>query len=714
MKRHVQHSLNPVTNHIFCAIRAICFLLGLTLLIGTHAGAQAGGAKAPAESPKYKDRECLMCHSAAVKSEKYKLTMRAVKPEQLHGSVHANLLCVQCHKNAQLNKEKTHMISVSLVECGGCHYKGNTVGAPQKDIAKDYYAGVHGSSLRKDPNSPAPHCWDCHTGHSIKKLSGRKQSINRETVDEICKNCHYDITKMKKYKLHPEFIVGYEQTPHAKARARGKKKAAACPDCHGNHNIHKRNDPANPLNKKNVAMTCGRCHTEIFKTYQSSIHGADWKKGNRDVPVCTTCHGEHEIRYVKSKDSTVYPSHVVKLCLECHGSILLRRQYKLTNPVPSYEESYHGVVNRLGGDSKVANCASCHGTHNILPSKDPKSNINKKNIAKTCGKCHRQAMLSGSIGRVHVSSNLSSSKILYYLKIGYILMIAGSIGGMLFYVFTDLFGFIIRRRRALKAAAAGEHHDEHHGHETHLPDDLEIERWPKAYRIQHGLLLLSFTMLVITGMPLVMPDFPVFKWLGSNELMYEIRGTTHRVFGFLMIALCIYHVIFVMANRAARRDILNMIPKPSDAIEAVQSVLFNLTIKNEHPSMPRYNFIEKFEYLAMAWGSFVMVATGLILTFNSLLLRFIPKVGFDIATIAHKFEAILATLAIIIWHMYTVHLCPDFFPMNRVFLSGKISLKNLRKHHGREYEETVKELEKQYPAPEEPEQESAPGADKEE
>lgn len=653
----------------------------------------------PGNAPRYQDSECLMCHSAPVKSKKHNITLQTVKSEQLHGSVHANLLCVQCHENARLDKSRTHMIRISVVRCGHCHIKGNTVGAPQKDIADDYFKSVHGQSIQKDAGSSAPQCWDCHSGHNIKKLSGERQSVNREKVDAICVTCHYDETKMRGYKLRPEFIVQYEKTPHARARRRGNMKAAVCSDCHGYHNIRARRDPGNPLNKKNVPRTCGRCHAKIYKIFQTSIHGGDWTKGNKDIPVCTTCHGEHEIRYVKNPDATVSPTHVVKLCLECHGSITLRREYKLSNPVPSYEESYHGVVNRLGGDSQVANCSSCHGNHDILPSADPRSRINKKNIANTCGKCHRKAMLNSSIGRVHVSSTPASSKLLYYLKLAYILMITGSIGGMLFYIFTDLFGFIVRRRRALRAADGEEDSHGEHASTSILPDDMEVERWPAAYRFQHFALLISFTMLVLTGLPLVLPGFFLFKWLASNEFIYEIRGVTHRIFGFLMIALCVYHVIFVIANRAARRDILNMIPGLSDAREALQAVLYNLTIKNEHPEMPRYNFIEKFEYLAMAWGSFVMIATGLILTFNSLLLRYIPKLGFDVATIAHKFEAILATLAIIIWHLYTVHLCPDFFPMNRVFLTGKISLRNLRKHHGREYAKKIALLERQWTPP---------------
>lgn len=652
---------------------------------------------------RYEDSECLMCHSATVTGERSGRTYEPVDPDSLKHSVHKEIHCVQCHKGARLSKDRSHMTAITMVECKDCHYKGNDIGAPQKDVAEEYMQGVHGQSVLKDKASKAPRCWDCHTGHSIKKVSGGKKSVNRDRVVKVCKNCHYDSKIMGKYKLRTAFIAQYDNTPHARARQKGNDKAAICTDCHGNHNIKKRDDPGNPLKPAHVPETCAKCHKDVSEVYKKSIHGKGWLEGVKDAPVCTTCHGEHEIRYVKNPDATVYPTHVVSLCEDCHSNISIQREYGLRNTVETYKKSYHGIVNRLGRDVQVANCASCHGHHDILPSTDKTSRVNAANLGKTCGNCHEPAMLNSNIGKIHVAAEPGSSLILFYIKWIYIVMITGSIGGMLFYIFTDLFGFVTRRRRHIlerirrkeQESDDSAFHDPagEHGHaDPDLPDDMEVERWPRAYRIQHLLLITSFTMLVLTGMPLVFPDLSIFRLIARNEFLYELRGITHRAFGFLMIALCAYHVLFVAANRAARRDILNMIPKPRDARDAFQAVLYNLNLRREHPHMPRYNFIEKFEYLAMAWGSFVMIATGLVLTFNSFFLQYIPWIGFDIATLVHKFEAILATLAILIWHMYTVHLTPDFFPMNKVFFNGKISLGNLRKHHGEEYEQVAEEL----------------------
>ncbi|MEW5944587.1 MAG: cytochrome b/b6 domain-containing protein [bacterium] len=640
---------------------------------------------------KYEDRECLMCHSAEARSEKKGGYIKAVSLEGLHESVHKDIHCVQCHRGARLDPRREHMTSITLVECGDCHYEGNRVGAPQKDIAADYYAGVHGQSLLADSKSLAPHCWDCHTGHSVKKPNVKESSVDRERVVEICTGCHYDERKMRKYNLRASLIVQFDKTPHAVARTeRGNMESAICTDCHGNHNIKHRDEPSNPLSHDNLPRTCGRCHEKVFETYKTSVHGADWLNGNRDVPVCSTCHGEHEIRHIKRKDATVYASNIVSLCSDCHADENLRWRYGIEeDPVRTYRETYHGIEGRFG-DVRVANCASCHGFHDILHPEDPRSSVNPANLPRTCGACHKPAELNLNLGKIHDETEPAGSNLLSYIRLAYVILIAGSLGGMLFFISTDLLGGALRRRRkAPRRHTATYPAPPSPAPGSGLPpDDLEILRWPRVYRIQHFILIASFTVLAVTGIPLVLPD--LFSSLLRNRWLYESRGIVHRAAGGVMIAMCLYHVLFVALNRFARKDILAMIPRPKDALDAAQTVLYNLTLRKEHPKLPRYNFIEKFEYLAMVWGSFVMVVTGLVLTFGTPLLQYFPKWVFDAATLIHKFEAILATLSILVWHMYTVHLCPDFFPMNRVFLTGMIKMRNLRKHHGAEYDEIVK------------------------
>lgn len=108
------------------------------------------------------------------------------------------------------------------------------------------------------------------------------------------------------------------------------------------------------------------------------------------------------------------------------------------------------------------------------------------------------------------------------------------------------------------------------------------------------------------------------------------------------------------------------------------------------PKFDRFNFIEKFEYLALAWGSVVMIVTGFALWFQDQAMVVLPKWTLDIAKVIHSYEALLAFLAIIIWHFYHVHLNPEVFPMSRVWLSGEISEHEMKTLHPLEYERIMK------------------------
>ncbi|HSA96299.1 MAG TPA: hypothetical protein VLJ16_09620, partial [Acidobacteriota bacterium] len=108
----------------------------------------------------------------------------------------------------------------------------------------------------------------------------------------------------------------------------------------------------------------------------------------------------------------------------------------------------------------------------------------------------------------------------------------------------------------------------------------------------------------------------------------------------------------------------------------------------------RYNFIEKLEYLAVAWGSLVMIVSGFFMWNVELSLRIFPLWVHDIFVIAHGYEAMLAFLAIIIWHMYNVHLNPEVFPMSKVWLNGKITGHELKTLHPLEYRKILAERKK--------------------
>ena len=240
-----------------------------------------------------------------------------------------------------------------------------------------------------------------------------------------------------------------------------------------------------------------------------------------------------------------------------------------------------------------------------------------------------------------------------------------------------------------KAKDAGLLYNEPVDEELLMPDDEHFVRLTLAERIQHVVLFTSFFTLVATGIPLFFPDTPFLQKLFFFPSSFWLRGIIHRLAGVILMGVGVFQIGYVILSRHGNSDFQKIIPAPQDARDAINLFLYNLGVRKEKPRFGKYNFIEKFEYWALAWGVFVMALTGLMLWFQEASIALFPIWVLDIVRIIHGFEAILAFLAIIIWHMYNVHLNPEVFPMNKVWINGKISKENLRGHHPLEYEEIL-------------------------
>ena len=145
------------------------------------------------------------------------------------------------------------------------------------------------------------------------------------------------------------------------------------------------------------------CHSEVVEQYRASVHGQALANGITQAPLCTDCHGEHKIIKHTNEASPVNAAHIRDTCGSCHGDVRLTRKFGLpSDRLVSFDSSFHGLAAKSGSQT-VANCASCHGVHNILPSSDPKSTINAKNLPKTCGQCHPGAGTRFAISQVHVA-----------------------------------------------------------------------------------------------------------------------------------------------------------------------------------------------------------------------------------------------------------------------------------------------------------------------
>jgi formate dehydrogenase gamma subunit len=640
------------------------------------------------------DQECLACHGqAGMKSDKGKDIY--VNPSKHAASAHAILGCSDCHTAI---KDFPHPAKLAKVQCATCHadevkaYTGSvhailgetacatchgsvhelTSAAaliPGKcsechaDEVKSLAESIHGQAAKNgDPD--APNCTSCHGAiHAVKAPSEPDSTVARKNLPDTCAKCHSEAGFLSRHKIpiaHP--VESYKQSVHGRAVASGNEKAADCSSCHGSHDIYPARDARSNVNHWKVPETCGQCHKEIARQFSESVHGEAVKAGVRDAPVCTDCHGEHLIMDPSNPGSPLSAANIsAETCGRCHGDPRLALRYNLpANRLPSYAGSYHGLALE-GGKLTAANCASCHGVHDILPSSDPRSTVNAANLPKTCGQCHKGVGESKfTIGPVHVQTNAGPNHpVVRWIRWTYWVLIPFTLGFMLLHNLLDLLAKLVRRRPRQETSEVA-------------------VRMNLGFRIAHWGVMASFPTLVVTGFALKYPE----SWWARPLMMWEsnagLRGGLHRTAAIVLIAATLYHFIHLALKKRDRKFLTAIIPTIKDATDMLDVVRYNLGLTKEEPKFAKFNYAEKMEYWAFLWGTGVMALTGFLLWFNNFTLRHFPKWVADAATAVHWYEALLATFSILIWHFYLVIFDPAVYPMDTAWLNGKIPADHYR------------------------------------
>jgi len=640
------------------------------------------------------DQGCLACHGqAGMKSDKGKDIY--INPAKHAASAHTILGCSDCHTSI---KDFPHPAKITKVQCATCHedevkaYAGSvhailgetacatchgsvhelTSAAaliPAKctechaDEVKSLAGSIHGQAAKNgDPD--APNCTSCHGAvHAVKAPSEPDSTVARKNLADTCAKCHSDAGFLSRHKIaiaHP--VESYKQSVHGRAVASGNEKAADCSSCHGSHDIYPARDARSNVNHWKVPETCGQCHQEIARQFNESVHGEAVKAGVRDAPVCTDCHGEHLIMNPSNPASPLSAANIsAETCGRCHGDPRLALRNNLpADRLPSYAGSYHGLALE-GGKLTAANCASCHGVHDILSSSDPRSTVNAANLPKTCGQCHKGVGESKfTIGPVHVQTNAGPNHpVVRWIRWTYWVLIPFTLGFMLLHNLLDLLAKLIRRRPRQETS------------EVALRMNLR-------FRIAHWGVMASFPTLVVTGFALKYPD----SWWAHPLMMWEsnagLRGGLHRTAAIVLIASTLFHFIHLAMKKRDRTFISAMIPTIKDATDILEVFRYNLGLSKEEPKFAKFNYAEKMEYWAFLWGTGVMALTGFLLWFNNFTLRHFPKWVADAATAVHWYEALLATFSILIWHFYLVIFDPTVYPMDTAWLNGKIPADHYR------------------------------------
>ena len=220
----------------------------------------------------------------------------------------------------------------------------------------------------------------------------------------------------------------------------------------------------------------------------------------------------------------------------------------------------------------------------------------------------------------------------------------------------------------------------------------EITRFSLNFRVQHIILFTSLIVLSITGLSLMFHD----NWLAALVLRLEggveTRGMIHRVAAVAMIGVSIYHFLYILLTETGHKEFMKLKPRGKDFSDFFQTVKFDLGRSDEEPAFGKFDYKQKFQYGGIVVGLAVMILTGFILWFETLSMAIMPKWVIDVTFVVHGYEGLWAFLVLFLWHMYNVHINPSVFPMDWTWITGKISLEDLKEKHYLEYQELAGKL----------------------
>jgi len=620
------------------------------------------------------NESCLRCHSdkkLVPLTDRGKKLNLYVFDEEFAGTFHENLACVDCHQGAQTFDKAPHNGGEPLaLTCQPCHAA----------VIEEFDASVHGKLRAKD-DPDAPTCSDCHGRHNIYPRTDLRSNVNKFRVAETCASCHL-VTGIPATRTvgQPTAVSQYEDSIHGRAlKIDGLTVAPTCNDCHGSHDIQPHEDAASHIAKSHIPDTCGHCHVKVEETYLKSVHGELLAKGDDRGPTCIQCHSSHEI------DIPTRPEFRTALDGKCGGC------HK--EKVAEYRETLHGKAIVLGR-TNVAACSDCHGHHDILPSSNPASTIHPQNRLQTCRQCHKNATRNFADYVVHAHhTDKKASPQVYYV---YIFMTALLIGTFAFFALHTILWAI---RSVVAFARNRKHFSELK--KMSKADKEQYVRFRPIDRFLHLLVILSFIMLVATGMPLKFYYTDWAKQMLAAMNGQEVAAFLHRVgavitgfYFFVHIGTTLYSVWkgrVRFRNQQTGRYSLKVfvselfgpdspMPRWQDVKDFIAHQKWFLG-RGEQPQFDRWTYWEKFDYLAVFWGVAVIGTSGLIMWFPELFTQFLPGWMINVSLVVHSDEALLAAGFIFTFHFFNVHFRLEKFPIDTVIFSGRISRTEL--HHER-------------------------------
>ncbi|MFK5986519.1 MAG: cytochrome C [Pseudomonadota bacterium] len=559
-------------------------------------------------------------------------------------------------------------------KCNKCH-------DDEDDKEYEYDEGIHKGITRNiyvpsDMFEGSVHgehnCVSCHANVSLTK--GEHDEYLPLTVS--CVQCHEENWEKQKDNPDPKYkrlgvvieqIESYMESIHARpSKADQSKTNATCHDCHDAHNIGTLGSEARADHRLKNPEVCGRCHEKEKQAYMTSIHGKEvMEKKNSDAAVCSDCHTTHNISS-PAKDKMKLT--ITKNCGSCHEKSM-----------KTYLSSYHGQVNRLGY-TNTAKCYDCHGSHELKKIDDPTSTVHLNNRLETCQKCHEDAPEGFLSFHAHGNADDFDKYPFIYLTAKFMTVL---IAAVFLFFWTHV---ILWFYREFKDRQQGK------GYIPPLTEDtIYFRRFTTTWRVLHLLFAVSTMTLVLTGSTLLFSHTSwapvVMNMLGGPQ----VEAIIHRTAATVWLSVFLIHFFTVAYNIFS--DYKNfrwfgptsMIPNWQDLAD-VKAMMLWFFGKAERPSFDRWSYWQKFDYWAPFWGAAIIGFSGMMLFFPTKTAIVLPGFVFNIATIVHAEEALLATIFLFTVHFFNAHFRPDKFPMSTTIFTGSIPLDEFKHEHKLEYE----------------------------
>jgi cytochrome b subunit of formate dehydrogenase len=502
-----------------------------------------------------------------------------------------------------------------------------------------------------------------------------------------CVQCHQDLweaaQKENKTQASPRLGVVVEQIDHymksihaRPSREDQSRTNATCYNCHDSHYVYPKDSPERADWRLGIPNACGKCHVKQREDYFDSVHGRQvMGNGNPAAPICSDCHTTHDVDRPKLDAIKLVIS---KNCGTCHAESL-----------KSYANTYHGQVSTLGY-AYTASCFDCHGSHGIQRVSHPQSTVHRNNRLQTCQKCHQGATPGFITFQPHANTHDFGRYPSMWVTSKF--MIALLLGVFAFFWTHSALWFYreYRDRREGKSAphvATGE-----------LPQlqGKHFQRFRPEWRIAHLAFALSVMTLVLTGMAVLYAETGWAKVIMGAVGGPQVAAVLHRVSATIMLGIFFLHLVYM-----AYRVIPNwkpsdwfgpdsLVPNFKDLTDAL--AMFRWLLGNgPRPVFDRWTYWEKFDYWAVFWGMAIIGGSGMMLAFKEITASVLPGWVFNVATLVHGEEAILAAVFLFTVHFFNNHFRPDKLPPpDIVMFTGTVPLEEFRREHGDEYQRLVR------------------------